>query len=171
MRTYCHTAAVLEIRPTTEADWQRSRTVRLAALADSPLAFVSTYDSEAGQPDHVWRQRAASDGQFLAWDGEDVVGLAVGLRSPDLAADERRLVAMWVAPAYRSRGIAGRLCRAVAGWARADGATALVLEVVTDNEAAQRAYRAAGFAATGHVQPVPGDGPPRREAVMRWSFG
>ncbi|MFW6690600.1 GNAT family N-acetyltransferase [Streptomyces sp. MAR4 CNX-425] len=48
-------------------------------------------------------------------------------------------------PAARGRGAAGRVLGALAGWAGAQGATGLYLQVERDNPAALRLYARAGF--------------------------
>ena len=75
------------------------------------------------------------------------------------------LISMWVSPAGRGRGIGDRLVRAVAQWARQQGAAALRLAVAEDNEKAAALYRRNGFASTGELAgPMP-DGM-RMERVM-----
>ena len=58
---------------------------------------------------------------------------------------------MWVAPEARGRGAAGLLCEACAAWAALRGCRELTLTVVVENDAARRAYEAAGFAACGET--------------------
>ena len=57
------------------------------------------------------------------------------------------LNAMWVAPEARGRGAARALCDACAKWAAERRFEALDVAVFPDNEAARRAYAAAGFVA------------------------
>lgn len=80
------------------ADWERSRAVRLRALADAPDAFWSTLEQEEHLPADAWRARlerqdaltfvAADDGVAA---GEDV-GVAVLLVRDDVGS----LVSVWV---------------------------------------------------------------------------
>src|ERR1019366_4890553 len=55
------------IRETVMDDWPALRDIRLAALADAPDAFASTYASEEGLHAADWRARIASGGSFLAY--------------------------------------------------------------------------------------------------------
>ena len=42
----------------TADDWRRIKTLRLAALADTPIAFVERYEDAAQAPDTEWQFRA-----------------------------------------------------------------------------------------------------------------
>jgi GNAT superfamily N-acetyltransferase len=165
------TAAVIEIRSTVADDWAQLRTVRLAALLDAPAAFESTHVGESALGPVTWRERAGAEGHFLAFDGDQPVGLAAGLWFDHLPPDERHLVGMWVTPRVRGQGVAGRLTAAVATWARAVGAARLSLWVVVGNESARRVYLRCGFVATGIIQPVKAPGPQRREERMVLQLG
>lgn len=149
---------MIEIRRVRAADWTLLRTTRLAALQDTPHVFGSTYKREAAFDEATWRERAASNGTFFALDQSVSVGLATGfLDETECEPHERLLVSMWVAPDHRGTGLAGRLIEHVVEWARADGATALCLDITADNDAARRAYERAGFVATGRRLPMPRD--------------
>lgn len=75
------------------------------------------------------------------------------------------LISMWVSPAARGKGVGDRLVESVAQWARQQGATALGLEVVEDNEKATALYRRSGFADADELAgPLPDS--VHREKVM-----
>lgn len=149
---------MLDIRPIGPDDWKLLRATRLAALQDAPHAFESTYEGALLFDEDEWRRRAGTNAVFLAVDGADPVGMAVGLHDEDTRPGTRDLISMWVSPAVRGQSVAGRLIDAVADWARADGAAQLVLWVIIGNAAARTAYQRAGFVATGEQQPVGGPG-------------
>ncbi len=82
---------------------------------------------------------------FVVTDDDDRwLGLAL-VRPDDQAPGDAVLNAMWVAPEARRQGAARALCDACAAWAAERGFRALNLAVVIGNDAAQRAYEAAGF--------------------------
>jgi RimJ/RimL family protein N-acetyltransferase len=149
---------VIEIRKIDPDDWKLLRATRLAALHDAPEAFESTYEGSRAFGEDEWRRRAGANPVFIAVTGEEPIGMAVGLHDEDTRPGSRDLVSMWVFPAVRGRGVAGRLIDAVADRARADGARELHLWVVVGNAAARAAYDRAGFIATGERQPVRGAG-------------
>jgi GNAT superfamily N-acetyltransferase len=149
---------VIEIRRIGADDWKDLRATRLAALQDAPEAFESTYAGSVGFDEDEWRRRAERHAVFLAFDGPDPVGLAIGFRDEDSRPGSRDLISMWVSPTVRGRGVAGQLIDAVAGWARVDGAGELHLWVVVGNGSARASYNRAGFVATGEQQPVRGEG-------------
>jgi GNAT superfamily N-acetyltransferase len=131
------------------------RDLRLQALRDAPSAFASSFDRERSDPDDRWRDRIAGGAWWVAEVTGDPVGLAAGLPSFDGIPHRRDLISMWVHPAYRGRGVAGRLVRAVLDWAAADGACEVGLWVADGNAAAASVYRRAGFVPTGRRQPLP----------------
>jgi GNAT superfamily N-acetyltransferase len=144
---------MVEIRQVELADWRDLREIRLAALLDAPTAFGSTYEQSVTRTDAQWQQRAAAGPMFIAYLDGKAVGLSGGF-AEDGVFD---LVAMWVDPAARGKGVAERLVAVVRDWARGRGAKELHLWVTHGNTSAQRLYERLGFAYTGDRQPLPSD--------------
>jgi ribosomal protein S18 acetylase RimI-like enzyme len=131
---------------------RRLRRLRLAALQADPDAFYRTHAAEVDQPETFWDAWLGRDGSCVVvavLDGHDV-GLA-GLVPDRHAPGELAVVAFWVAPAARGRGVGRALLADLERRGRALGAAALTLEVADDNEAAVRLYAAAGFEPTGRT--------------------
>ncbi len=140
------------------------RSVRLAALADTPAAFGSTLERELGFDESEWvsraRHGAAGDERstFLAWqDHQRVVGVAGGHRIDPADPTVVELVGMWTDPSSRRSGTGGLLVHTVVEWAGAVGAERVDLWVTRGNDPAQRLYEAMGFTQTGDHQPLPSD--------------
>jgi len=70
------------------------------------------------------------------------------------------IISMWVSSTARSRGVANALIRAIADWARGEGRTDVVLNVVESNAVAIRAYERAGLSVVGR-------GEEKGEVLMR----
>jgi len=83
--------------------------------------------------------------QFVALDGERVVGWADVLPSWGQAVAHCGRLGMGVLPEYRGRGIGRRLLLACVAKAQARGATRIELDVRADNAPAIRLYESAGF--------------------------
>lgn len=160
---------VVEVRRAGLHDWEAVRAVRLSALADAPYAFASTLAHEADFDSREWRRSVAEGDWFLAWLGDEPVGIAAGLTKDDLPG-ERHLVAMWVAAAHRGSTTATRLVEAVCDWARAEGAGAVTLWVADGNPRARRFYERLGFRSTGRRQPLP-SAPEVGEEQLRRALG
>jgi len=143
------------VRQTVLADWQALRDVRLQALRDAPYAFGSSYAREAAFDEAEWRKRATRDGSFLAFLPElTPAGLAGGFQEePGLV----ELVAMFVRPKARGRGVGEALIGAVIAWARKRDATSVHLWVTETNQPARGLYERCGFAVTAERQPLPSD--------------
>jgi GNAT superfamily N-acetyltransferase len=137
-----------------EGAWRDWRDVRLAALADSPDAFGPPVSEEQGLGEEAWREMTRAAAIFIATAGGTAVGVVAGLARE--SATERGLGAMWVAPAWRGRGVASMLADAVVEWARSQGARRLGLWVPADNARARRFYGKQGFRATGRSRQFPG---------------
>ena len=144
-----------EIRRVRAADWAAYRQVRLAALAEAPYAFSSTLAGESARDDGHWQNLAANGiPMFIAWQDGAPAGLAGAFvvpqeELPPGVARAWHLVSMWVSPGLRGSGLAERLVAAVAGAARADGATRLILWVTDVNERGRAFYGRLGFRPTG----------------------
>lgn len=137
-----------QTRALTGDEWQVKRQLRLAALLDSPAAFASSHAREAARSETQWRDWPPHGGSFAVFDGAEPVGIACAWTTPTRPG-VTHLISMWVCPAARGQGVAGRLVDAVAGWARRHGSYLVELEVAAGNDAALRSYARAGFTAAG----------------------
>lgn len=133
--------------------WATFRSVRLAALTESPEAFSSTVERELGYPEQLWRDRLGANATFLAWLDDRPVGTVTVLDTK--LADTHgftgafHLVAMWVDPSARRLGVGAQLVSAALDAARTGGAPALLLWVVESNDRARTLYERQGFRDTG----------------------
>ena len=155
---------MIVVHEVTADDWELMRDVRLAALAEAPSAFGSSYAREVAFTEEQWRGRIgersvtffareepAPAGTVLA--GTVPASLA-GVYVEDGAAN---LVSMWVHPAARGLGAGKALVEAAAAWAKANDFGALFLWVTESNTSARRLYEGCGFTPTGKRQPLPSD--------------
>jgi GNAT superfamily N-acetyltransferase len=140
------------VRRIAPDEWQAFREIRLAALADAPGAYLTTLADAQAEPAQLWQDRIAANPHFLA----TVDGVGVGMTVVIAADTGREIVAVWVAPDTRGRGVIEALIDAAVSWAGDQGDTQLGLWVVDGNERAERAYARYGFTRTGRTQPVPG---------------
>ena len=150
-------------RHLTPDDWPLWRRLRLAALAEAPEAFGSTYDDWADADESRWRDRLETVALHVV---VEVDGVPAGMVSGAVPADDRggvELISMWVDPAHRGAGVGDAAVTAVLDWAAADHPGAAVrLSVRTVNEAATRLYARHGFV---DVNPPPDD--PRERLMER----
>lgn len=137
------------------------KTVRLAALKDTPSAFGSTYAKESQRSDQDWLNLTS------AWNSDrSVCYLAMDLTAPcgiiagkfdDLVPRQAWVLSMWVAPTHRRSCLGTRLVDAVQRWARDQGIRELRLMVTSNNHAAQAFYARCGFTRTGTTKPYEND--------------
>jgi ribosomal protein S18 acetylase RimI-like enzyme len=139
------------IRRAEVDDWQICRDIRLRALREEPQAYESTLEDEQHLSDQQWRERLVRASTFLAVDHENVVGMAVALPQDD---GDMMIVAMYVAPDARRRGVAARLIDEIGRMAMSRGSSRLVLDVADGNAAAERSYRRYGFVPIGQRVPM-----------------
>ena len=132
-------------------DWQVCRDIRLRALREEPQAYESTLDEEQHLADQQWRDRLVRASTFLAVDHENVVGMAVADPHDD---GDTLIVAMYVVPDARGRGIAAGLIDEIRRMAVSRGSSRLVLDVADGNATAERSYRRYGFVPIGQRVPM-----------------
>lgn len=150
------------------SEWRSLRSLRLEALLDSPLAYGSTHEREVLRPDRDWRGRAAAGAA-----GDEEVGCAaiaagrwVGMARGYLEPPDAHLIAVYVTPDWRQRGIGRAVSEAVVAWAWERGAQAVVLSVSDWNDGARRVYESIGFMPTGVQKSLPWN-PAVTESEMR----
>jgi GNAT superfamily N-acetyltransferase len=154
-----HNVCRMEIQAIGDERWAELKRVRLRALADSPQAFERTLAEELAMPEDEWHRRATptdASANFLAVDGGGARGL-VGVFREAEDHDLAHLVAMWVDPAARGRGIGGSLVDAVVQWCAAHAVPRVHLWVVESNTTAERLYRSRSFLPTGVRKRLPAD--------------
>jgi RimJ/RimL family protein N-acetyltransferase len=145
------------IRPLDAADAEAFQALRLRGLRESPEAFGSTYEEEAGVPvgEVAARLARGAEGEDVVFgafdDGGGLVGVA-GLRrdSHGKARHRAHVWGMYVAPEARGRGMGRALLESLIAHARTlVGVERLTLSVVPDNQAARSLYLRLGFVPYG----------------------
>jgi ribosomal protein S18 acetylase RimI-like enzyme len=119
------------------------------AAALAPL--LNHFDGMGAAPAQVAARIRACRGVVTTFLGEidgEPVGFAFLRLVPHIQGDEpyAELTDIFVEPAFRRRGVARALLAHVEAAARVAGASEVVLITGCDNETAQAAYRAAGYA-------------------------
>jgi ribosomal protein S18 acetylase RimI-like enzyme len=140
----------MNIRRLSASDAPAFRALRLAALLDTPEAFVTSHEEEKDQPLTYFATRLAEHpghAVFGAFDGDTLLGIA-GLSRETLLqlAHKGHIWGMYVAQAARGRGVARDLLLAALAHARATAGVAKVtLSVDSANVAAIALYESLGF--------------------------
>jgi len=147
--------SVPTIRRLLAEDAERLFAPRRESLVEEPFAFLSSPEDDAASSAKVVRQqltqsnvRAPIFGAFL---GEQLVGM-VGLSQdrPVKAAHRACIWGVYVAPAFRHRGIAKQLLHAAVACAREmPGVLTVYLSVSERHPEAKRLYESLGFVVWG----------------------
>ncbi len=125
-------------------------------MKEAPYAFGSTYEREIDLDEASWRQRIRNRATFFA-EVDGVVAGTVAVGDSDVMG-AAAMIAMWVDPRFRRRGIGDLLVKHVLDFARDSGRERVLLWVTEVNSAARRLYERNGFVRTGATQDVrPGE--------------
>jgi len=149
------TEATWDVRELSPDDWQLLRDARLAALDESPHAFLSAYADEVAWGEDKWRHTLET-ANWLAVGETPLLGVLRSFRDPDQPW-LWQVESSWVAPTHRELGIFRALLHDLVSRLRCIGASGLLLWVFADNHPAWRVYRKLGFEPTGEYQTLPGD--------------
>jgi len=147
---------VVEIRRVRADEWRELRDLRLEALQDSPNAFWTLHEEAVQRTDDDWREWTTFPCHVALEDGRLVGMVAAFAHEEDPRTAE--LIAMFVTPAARGRGIGAALVDAQLAWARAEGFERIRLMVNVEQGSAFRLYERCGFRDTGE-QSLLRDGP------------
>ncbi len=148
--------STVTIHRATASDANQLREIRLLSLRDEPDAFGSTLKEAERFVPAQWELMATSWNYFLAVNDSDVVGMAGGGRYEKMS-DARWLYGMFVRTEVRGTGVATRLVREVAQWARREGVETLGLHVTTSLPRARAFYSRLGFSDVGRPEPMDRD--------------
>ena len=141
-----------QVRVLGVEDWATWRAIRLRALQDSPAAFGSTYARELAFSEQLWTERLGDPHSVSVLVSEDGRPVGMGGGFPDLPGF-LHVVAMWVEPSARGRGMGHHVLDGIRGWADPRGLR-LHLDVYSGNPAARRCYERYGFVGTGETRPL-----------------
>ncbi len=114
----------------------------LAELAGLELQLFGT---DAWSEATWWGELAQRDRRVYLLERVDGEGPVTGYAGIAVGGAEAEVMTVAVAPDEQGRGLGRRLVQAMVDAAASRGATRLVLEVRSDNVAAQRLYSAMGF--------------------------
>ena len=142
---------MVTVAPFTAAQWPVYRALRLACLADAPDAFGATLAEQQDWPDVLWQMRlqAGVDSPDACPLLAECDGASAGITWGKVEADGVHVYQVWVAPAYRGRGVAQALLGAIIAWARTKNAGTIHLGVAVGAATATRLYLRAGFVPNG----------------------
>jgi GNAT superfamily N-acetyltransferase len=144
----------ISVRVLKEDDWHAYRDVRLAALRESPKAFLATHAGEAKRPERYWRNSMVQAHRLLALRD----GVPVGVASIERIVGEQQSADfrdLWVTPEARNTGVASRLVQIAADQAIQDGCTKLYYWASTENGRAIGFAINAGFRLTSERRTTP----------------
>ena len=140
------------VRLLGDDDWALYRAVRLAAVRDAPAELGADPTSEAAAGDDHWREEVGAARRLVSERDGQACGVVSLERSPE-EPGSAVLTGLWVEPAARATGVAGRLVESVVALATADGATRLHYWVGTENARAIGFAVNAGFRVTSRRRP------------------
>jgi ribosomal protein S18 acetylase RimI-like enzyme len=140
---------VVELLRVAPDDWVRWRDVRLRALAADPDAFGSALSREQDWSEDEWRARLAGGHDWMAL-RQGVPVATAGWFSRDPGWGD--VVAMWVDPRHRGRGLGRQMLEVVVADVRAAGLGVRLW--VADGNPASRLYERFGFVTTGRRAPI-----------------
>jgi ribosomal protein S18 acetylase RimI-like enzyme len=139
----------------TDDDWPRLRNIRLSALRDDPLAFLSTDERELDYDEQRWRQKfSRSEWNVMLADDQDV-GLVGATREPQTPQHECDLEFLWIEPGSRRAGLATMLLRTVLDRLRDFGVRTIWVWILNGNDPTLHLYEQFGFQGTNQRQPLP----------------
>ena len=145
------------LRRLTPDDAIAFRQIRLAALTESPTAFMSSVEEESAEPLEFFRARldVGNDTTMLgAFTDEVLMGIVGFGRNARLKIRHTGFIrSMFVSPEWRGRGVGAALVsQAIAELEQFDGLRQVFLEVISGNTAAVALYSRLGFKQYG-LQP------------------
>jgi ribosomal protein S18 acetylase RimI-like enzyme len=161
---------MLDVKILTPANWTLLREMRLAALSESPQAFLSTHEREISWSQGQWLAEFRRGDWSVGFIANQPVSLLGATRMPGTPRFECYLEYMWVAAAHRESGLAYSMLTVTFGRLRAEGVRTAFLYVLDGNDPAMRLYKRAGFTSAGAPEPLAGY-PGRSEELLQRSLG
>ena len=142
---------MIEIVSLPVEEWEAYRALRLRGLKEDPQAFGMSYEESVTFPPDRWQSRLREAGKtrrnwlYFAKEGDQLEGMVGAYVNEDDPPYRARIVAMYVIPEQRGRGIAAMLMRAILDALTAEGFQKATLQVNQMQKAAIKMYQRCGF--------------------------
>lgn len=142
----------IEIRELKPGEWKIYRDIRLEALKNEPLAFISAYSDVLKRTEESWRDgliRTTNPNSFILFAFKN--SKAVGLMGTYQKDDDNHLgiinmFTVYVRPKYRGTGVTQELMtKIIKESSQIPGIKKIRLAVHYDQISAQRFYKSVGF--------------------------
>ncbi|WEX75297.1 GNAT family N-acetyltransferase [Sinorhizobium numidicum] len=128
------------------------RRIRLEALRTEPASFASSIEDWENLADDEWRRRMIDNAVFVAFRGDEPVGIMGLMRQRASKMAHRATVVMvYLQASLRGTGVARMLLQTLVDHARHEGIRQLELAVSAENAVAIRFYLREGFAQVGRI--------------------
>lgn len=127
------------------AEWELVREMRLAALSESPHAFLGKLKKESEYNETDWRDTFTS----ASWHGFFIARAIVGIAKSSILAEypeERYVESFWVRPDHRKRNVGRRMLQSIVEEARREQRPVIRLSVLRRNQSAIDAFYRLGLA-------------------------
>lgn len=139
----------IHIRPLAPIDAASFRNIRLEALKENPEAFASTFEQEKNQSQRWFEERITNSDIFGAFSKDELLGVVAFRRNEGSKMNHKAILwGMYVRPKARNAGLGSRLIEAILKHS-VERVEQLQLNVVSENKAALRLYKNAGFVEYG----------------------
>jgi ribosomal protein S18 acetylase RimI-like enzyme len=158
------------LHPLSREHWRLLRDARLAALQESPKAFLATFEQETAYAEERWRTEFTRGDWYVGYLGDRPVSMAGATRQDDTPPDECYLEYIWVAPGYRHNGVATDMLKSVHDRLRESGVRRANLWVLDNNDPALHLYLSLGYGRIGDGKPLKAI-PGRCEQLMSLALG
>lgn len=127
------------------AQWELVREMRLAALSESPHAFLGMLKKESKFGETDWRTTFKS----ASWHGFFIARAIIGIAKSSILAEhpeERYVESFWVRPAYRKSEVGRRMLQSIVDEAKREQRHVIRLSVLRGNQSAIDAFYRLGLA-------------------------
>jgi ribosomal protein S18 acetylase RimI-like enzyme len=127
------------------AQWKLVREMRLAALSESPHAFLGMLKKESKFEETDWRATFKS----ASWHGFFIARAIVGIAKSSILAEhpeERYVESFWVRPDHRKREVGRRMLQSIVDEAKREQRRVIRLSVLRRNQSAIDAFYRLGLA-------------------------
>jgi len=139
---------MIEIIKLEESRWKEYKSLRLFALKNENFAFLSKYEDELKLKPKDWKKRIFSG--IFAQENEKLIGtVACVFSKKEKTKHVAELVALYVLPDYRKKGVAKKLLNYFVQGCKENNIKKIKLDVISKNIPAKKFYLKNGFKIVG----------------------